>query len=140
MARLRTWRDMSFAGTCLTLALLVWSVGPEAQPADNLGVLDAKVSELRLAGKYLDALRLAERYAAESKARFGETSAEHATALNSLADTHFAQSRFDEAEPVYQRVLAIRERALGPHHDDVLSTLAVLANVYRSTRRGSGLR
>lgn len=135
MARLRIWRGMWFVGACLTLALLAWSVGLEAQPADDLGALDAKVSELRLAGKFPEALRLAERYAAESKARFGEASAEHATALDSLAATYFAQSSFDEAEPIYQRVLAIREKTLGPQHEDVLSTLAMLANVYRSTRR-----
>jgi len=135
MARLRTWRGIRFTGACLTLALLAGSVGLEAQPGDDLGALDAKVSELRRAGKYVDALPLAERYAAESKARFGEASAEHATALDSLAETYFAQSRFDEAEPIYLRVLAIREKVLGPHHDDVLSTLAMLASVYRSTRR-----
>ncbi len=135
MARLRTWRGMSFAGACLTLALLAWSVGLEAQPADNLDALDAKISELQLAGKYADALRLAERYVAESKVRFGEASLEHAAALDSLAQTYFAQSSFDAAEPIYQRVLAIREKVLGPRHEDVLSTLGMLTNVYRSTRR-----
>lgn len=135
MARLQSWRGMLSAGVCLMLSLLAWSAGLEAQPADEFGALDAKISELRNAGKYADALPLAERFAAESKARFGEASAEHATALNSLAATYFAQSRFDEAEPIYQRVLAIREKVLGPRHDDVLSTLDMLANVYRSTRR-----
>ena len=135
MARLDAWRGMSFSGVCLALALLAWSVELKAQPADDLGALDAKISELRLAGKYPEALRLAERYAAESKARFGEASAEHATALDSLAGTYFEQSSFDEAEPIYQRVLAIREKVLGPHHEDVLLTLTMLANVYRSTRR-----
>ena len=80
-----------------------------------------------------EALRLAERYVSESKARFGDASVEHATALDSLAQTYFAQSHFDEAEPIYQRVLAIREKALGPHHEDVLSTLAMVG-----TLRGSG--
>ena len=47
MARLRTWRGIRFTGACLTLALLAGSVGLEAQPGDDLGALDAKVSELR---------------------------------------------------------------------------------------------
>ena len=68
-----------------------------------LDALDAKIGELRLAGKYPEALRLAERYAAESKARFGEASAEHAAALDSLAGTYFAQSSFEEAEPIYRK-------------------------------------
>lgn len=135
MARLRTWRGMPFAGACLTLALLAWSVGLEAQPADDLDALDTEIGELQIAGKYADALPLAERYVAESKARFGEASLEHAAALDRLAQTYFAQSSFDTAEPIYLRVLAIRERTLGPQHEDVLSTLGMLANVYRSTRR-----
>ena len=94
-----------------------------------------EISELQLAGKYAEALPLAERYVAESKARFGEASLEHAAALDRLAQTYFAQSSFDTAEPIYLRVLAIREKVLGPRHEDVLSTLGMLSNVYRSTRR-----
>jgi CHAT domain-containing protein/tetratricopeptide (TPR) repeat protein len=135
MARVRTWRGMPFAGVCLTLALLAWSVGLEAQAADDLDALDAKISELQLAGKYADVLPLAERYVAESKARFGEASLEHAAALDRLAQTYFAQSSFDAAEPIYLRVLVIREKVLGQRHEDVLSTLGMLSNVYRSTRR-----
>lgn len=135
MARLRSWQRMSLAGACLALVLLVWGGGLEAQPVDNLEALDAEISELQLAGKYADALLLAERYVSESKARFGEASLDHAAALNSLAKIHFAQSNFDTAEPLFLRVLAIREKTLAPHHEDVLSTLAMLANVYRSTRR-----
>jgi tetratricopeptide (TPR) repeat protein len=113
MARLQAWRNASFAGACLLLTLLAASVGPQAQPADDLSALDAKIGELRLAGKYPEALRLAQRYAAESKARFGEASAEHAAALDSLAATYFAQSSFDEAEPIYEKVLAIRGKSWG---------------------------
>ena len=135
MAGLRTLHGMPFARACLVVALLAWSGGLEAQPADNLDALDAEISELELAGKYAEALPLAERYVAESKARFGEASLEHAAALDRLAQTYFAQSSFDTAEPIYLRVLAIREKVLGPRHEDVLSTLGMLSNVYRSTRR-----
>ena len=42
-----------------------------------------------------------------------------ATSLNNLAVLYQAQGRYAEAEPLYQRALAIREKALGPEHPDV---------------------
>lgn len=42
-----------------------------------------------------------------------------------------AQGNYDEAEPLFTRALAIREKALGPEHPDVassLNNLAVLLN------------
>ena len=135
MARLRSWHSMSLAVACLALAMLAWSAGLKAEPAENLEALDAEISELQLAGKYADALLLAERYVSASKVQFGEASLEHAAALNRLAQIHLVQSNFDKAEPIFLRVLEIREKAQGPQHEDVLSTLAMLANVYRSTQR-----
>jgi hypothetical protein len=40
-----------------------------------------------------------------------------------------------EAEPLYRRSLAIRERALGPDHPDVAHTLWCMATLYRMTGR-----
>ena len=34
--------------------------------------------------------------------------------VNSLADLYQVQGRYAQAEPLYRRVLAARERALGP--------------------------
>lgn len=131
----RIARHVWLGGPCLTIALVAWIAVVGAQPADDVPALEAKISELRLAGKFSEAHRLGELYAAESKARFGEASLEHATALDGVAATYFAQSRFEEAEPIYQKVLGIREKILGPNHEDVLSTLTMLANLYRATRR-----
>jgi tetratricopeptide (TPR) repeat protein len=39
-------------------------------------------------------------------------------------------ARYTEAEPLYQRALAIREQQLGPEHPDVAQTLSNLANLY----------
>ncbi len=36
--------------------------------------------------------------------------------LNNLASLYHSQGRYDEAEPLYQRSLAIREKALGENH------------------------
>src|SRR5262249_25987632 len=46
-----------------------------------------------------------------------------------------AQGRYGEAEPIYKRALAIRERALGPDHPDVGQSLNNLAGIYRAQGR-----
>ena len=50
-----------------------------------------------------------------------------------------AQGRYAEAEPLYKRALAIREKALGPDHPEVGTSLNNLAALYREPgplRRG----
>ena len=46
-----------------------------------------------------------------------------------------AQGRYAEAEPLYKRSLAIREKALGPDHPDVGDSLNNLAELYRAQGR-----
>jgi len=46
-----------------------------------------------------------------------------AHSLNNLAGLYRDQDRFAEAEPLHQRALAIRERALDPNHPDVATSL-----------------
>jgi tetratricopeptide (TPR) repeat protein len=42
------------------------------------------------------------------------------------------RARYDEAEPLYRRALAIREEKLGADHPDTASSLNNLANLYRA--------
>ena len=44
------------------------------------------------------------------------------------------QGQYAKAEPLYQRSLAIREKALGPEHPDVATSLNNLAGLYRRPR------
>jgi tetratricopeptide (TPR) repeat protein len=53
-----------------------------------------------------------------------------ATTLNNLAGLYESQGRYEEAEPLYQRSLAISEKALGPDHPSVATTLNNLAGLY----------
>jgi tetratricopeptide (TPR) repeat protein len=39
---------------------------------------------------------------------------------------------YSESEPLYQRSLAIREKALGPEHPDVAQSLNNLAALYKA--------
>ena len=40
-----------------------------------------------------------------------------------MAALYQALAKYTQAEPLYQRVLAIREKALGPNHRDVATAL-----------------
>ena len=54
------------------------------------------------------------------------------TEMNNRAERYRAQGRYAEAEPLYARALAIREKALGPQHQDVATSLDNLALLYRA--------
>ena len=54
--------------------------------------------------------------------------------LNNLAMLYEAQGRYADAEPLFKRALAIREKALGPDHPDV----AVVAEQSGSSVRKTG--
>jgi tetratricopeptide (TPR) repeat protein len=58
-----------------------------------------------------------------------------ATSLNNLAEMYEAQGQYAQAEPLYKRSLAIREKALGPDHPDVATSLENMAVLYRNTGR-----
>jgi len=55
-----------------------------------------------------------------------------ANSLNNLAQLYGKQGRYAEAEPIYQRALAIREKALGREHPDVAHSLNRLAKLYQA--------
>ena len=60
-----------------------------------------------------------------------------ATKLINLAERYRARGKYAEAEPLYKRVLAIREKALGPGHEDVANSLDRLAEFYRAQSKNA---
>ena len=58
-----------------------------------------------------------------------------ANALNEVALLYKAQGQYAQAEPLYKRALAIREKALGPDHPDVAQSLNNLADLYSAQGR-----
>jgi CHAT domain-containing protein/tetratricopeptide (TPR) repeat protein len=133
--RSRRWDRAAFVFGTLLLAIVASTVSVWAQPADVPAVLSRKITDLQTAGKYLEALPLAQRLVTLTKARHGANSSEHAAALEQLAATYFVQSRYADAEPIYREVIAIREKAFGPEHQSVLSVLDTLASIYRFSNR-----
>jgi len=65
----------------------------------------------------------------------GSETAADAASLSKQADEFNSAGRYGEAEPLYRRALAIRERALGPDHPDTAKSLNDVANVLEETGR-----
>ena len=55
-----------------------------------------------------------------------------ATRLNNLASLYQDTGRYAEAEPLFQRAIAIGEKTLGPDHPDLAIRLNNLAGLYRA--------
>ena len=53
-----------------------------------------------------------------------------ATSLNNLAVLYNSQGKYDDAEPLFKRALAVREEVLGPMHPDTATSLNNLAVLY----------
>ena len=92
---------------------------PSFAQRDEAAALNAKATELSRAGKYADAIPLAQRALAIREKALGPDHPDVALSLNNLALLYRNQGRYAEAEPLYKRSLAIREKALGPDHPDV---------------------
>jgi hypothetical protein len=109
------------------LAIGIGSLGVRAQGADDLVVLQRRVSDLYDQGKYAEAIPLAERYVALARQKYGEEHAEFAAAISRLATLYKAQGRDAEAEPLYKLALAIAEKARKPGQSSVVTPRTDLA-------------
>ena len=65
---------------------------------------------------------------------------EVATGLNNLAETCYQQGRYQEAESLLQRSLAIKERVLGSDDPSVAETLKDYASVLRKMKQKAEAR
>jgi CHAT domain-containing protein/Tfp pilus assembly protein PilF len=94
---------------------------------DRIG---AEAERLLHAGKYAEAIPLAERTLALIETALGPEHPSVATWLNNLTELYGRQGRYGEAETLARRSLAIFEKALGPEHPEVATSLNNLALTY----------
>jgi tetratricopeptide (TPR) repeat protein len=85
-------------------------------------------------GRYTDAERSFQATVKEAEA-FGPQDLRLATSLNNLAALYHQQGKYDEAEPLYKRSLAIVEKSLGPEHPHMATSLENYAMLLRKTNR-----
>jgi len=75
--------------------------------------LNAKASTLYQQGQYSEAAKVAEEAWEVAENTFGPDHPNVATSLNNLAVLYKAQGKYAQAEPLYKRALAIREKPWG---------------------------
>jgi tetratricopeptide (TPR) repeat protein len=122
-------RSLFSAGlVCLWVGILACPA--TAQEPDVKAIL-----QLLESGNHAAALAQAQELEATAKAQFGIDHTSYALALNTLAIVYVAQQRYDEAEGLYRRAMAIQEKVLGDDHPDVAHTLTNLSLVYSLQRR-----
>jgi CHAT domain-containing protein len=92
--------------------------------------LNKEVVRLYNAGRYEEAIPLAERALRIQEKVLGPEHPTVALALNNLAELFRAQGDSARAEPLYQRALKILEKVLGPEHPNVASSLYNLAVLF----------
>jgi tetratricopeptide (TPR) repeat protein len=106
-----------------------------ACPATTQGPDVNAIVQLIARGDHAAALEEAQKLEAATKAQFGINHTSYAQALNTLATVYMAQQKYDEAEGLYRRAMAIREKVLGDDHPDVAHTLTNLSLVYSLQRK-----
>jgi CHAT domain-containing protein/tetratricopeptide (TPR) repeat protein len=98
-------------------------------------VLRKRVELLLRGGNYGEAGQIGEQYVSAAEAWYGEGSAGHALALGWLAEIRVNQAKFADAESLFLRALAIRERLFGPNHQDVGHVVNGIALLYKEQGR-----
>ena len=97
------------------LALLFGPASPALAQSSKLETLEQKVMELNRAGRYAEAVPLAQQVVAIEEQTLGPDHPDVAIALSYLASLYSSQGLNGDAVPLLQRSLAIREQALGPN-------------------------
>jgi CHAT domain-containing protein len=121
------------AGLLVALAV-VWSAPALAQ-LQEAAALDAKVTALYNAGRYQEAIPLAQRSLAIAEKIFGPDNLKIANNIYNLAMLNDYQGNYADAEALYRRALAIYEKAHGPDHPDVADAIDNIALLYKEQAR-----
>jgi CHAT domain-containing protein/Tfp pilus assembly protein PilF len=115
------------------LALLVSACLGTPASAQGLAAQSAKINELGDAGKYAEAIPLAQ--AMVAKLEKDPTSRDFAGALNNLAQLYGDVGQDADAEPLYKRAIAIMEKAVGLDSVRMAPELNNLAALYERQSR-----
>ena len=112
------------------VCLALWTVDASAQGGEWESYRDAGI-EAFLQGDYAEAEK---QFATAIKVAegFGPEDPRLAESLNGLAEVYRAQGKYEDAERLHRRALAIRESTLGPGHPDLAQSLNGLAEVFKA--------
>lgn len=121
----------------LLLGLALAAIASLATPAlaQNVSAQTTKIIELERAGRFSEALTLAQKTLADAEKARGPTHRDVAAALNNLGHVHASLGRDGEAEPLYKRSLAMFEKVGGLDSADAAPLLNNLAALYQRQDR-----
>ena len=117
----------------LALAIATSLASPGLAQKGDLSAQSARINALRSAGKYSEALPLAQAMVA-SLEKTGNNR-DLAAALNNLGQIHADQGRDDQAEPLYKRAIALMEKGTGQGSVEIAPLLNNLAALYQRQSR-----
>ncbi len=103
--------------------------------AQNAAALSARINELSRAGKYADAIPLAQGQLDSLEKKYGPSHRDVAAALNNLAQLYGSVGRDAEAEPLLKRAIAILDKVSGLDSADAAPELNNLAALYQRQER-----
>lgn len=121
--------SFAFVG-CLVLGAVSTDCLAQNSARERVKALYQEYRKLKEKGRHQEAVHYAKELVGAAKEAFGPGHAHVGLFLNNLADLYLALGDFAEAEPLYLRSLAVREKALGPDHPDVAQSLNNLAFLY----------
>jgi CHAT domain-containing protein/Tfp pilus assembly protein PilF len=122
-------------GACLALVISACISAPSSAQKNDAAGLSAEIAELSRAGKYAEAVPLAQRQLDSQEKKYGPVHRDVAAALNNLALLYGNQGRDAEAEPLYRRAIAILEKVGGLDSSEVAPELNNLAALYQRQER-----
>ncbi len=115
------------ATTCLS--------APSSAQKGETAALSARINELSRAGKYSEALPLAQGQLQTLEKKYGPVHRDVAAALNNLAEIYGHQGNDVEAEPLLKRAIAILDKAVGLDSSEAAPELNNLAALYQRQER-----
>jgi len=119
----------------LWLALAAGSCLAAPSSAQTAAARSAEIAELSKAGKYSEAIPLAQKLLADMEKTHGPDHRDVAAALNNLGMIYGSSGRDAEADPLYRRALAILEKLNGLDSAEVAPELNNLAALYQRQER-----
>jgi len=117
----------------LALAITTSFAAPGLAQKTDLSAQSARINALRSAGKYAEALPLAQAMVASLENT--SNNRDLAAALNNLAQIHADQGHDDQAEPLYKRAIALMEKGTGQGSVEIAPLLNNLAALYQRQSR-----
>jgi len=120
---------------CLALLASTCLSAPSSAQKGETAALSAKITELGRAGKYAEAVALAQGQVESLEKKYGPAHRDVGAALNNLAQLYGSQGRDTEAEPMFKRAIAILEKTAGVESPENAAALNNLAALYQRWER-----